>query len=628
MRLFVAEAVCYTVLAVLVAASWRWPAVGALGILISVIWLAGLLGYWRFVGNPRGRYVVFASLLLAGSLPPLALSLAQGPTVSAVLATAGLVLTLMYFGSSLVSASRVFDRVPDDEDDLGSSRFSGNLPYFSVVKILSGGGESSGFHVRPDGYVVTNAHCVQGAPQVRIVLANMETFDAEVVAIRPEWDLALLRFDAPFSMPSVRLESSDTVVAGDALATVGMEPWTTRIHATVFLPEPHGRMSGYLNEPIVVPGVASGFTSPQEEGEFSLLCVASNDVLRPGYSGSPVAAYGSGRVVAVHCGGYGGLEMGYAIPTELVKRMMSDAGVKPKSRSLFWRMRRNGDSGRQALGFGYRWAVVFFSSYESPRDLEGEATLKHNRDSVDWFLERQPNQPVMLSCDAMVRVAEGDWEGARRQAARALEGGVANSSCQLLANTAKSPADYEENLRLAETALDLRRALTGYLAPRARVYIHRLRYEALWELGRFEECLLACEDALPDARAIGDCFPPLMLSGRCLLHLGEPGAAVARLNEALDVAQSEGCSPADWTQLIEALLAEGSRANLQRALSLALWHVHADRNGHLALPLGAEAATRLGADATAVWMRDLAKALSPDTDPGDSVEPLATALSE
>ena len=53
----------------------------------------------------------------------------------------------------------------------------------------------SGVLVRPDGLIVTNAHVVKGADEIRVVLADRREFDAKIVTDDERYDLALLRID-------------------------------------------------------------------------------------------------------------------------------------------------------------------------------------------------------------------------------------------------------------------------------------------------------------------------------------------------------------------------------------------------------------------------------------------------
>ncbi len=58
-------------------------------------------------------------------------------------------------------------------------------------------GTGTGFVWNTNGLIVTNTHVVQGADRVLITLQDQSTFEAEVLGIAPDKDLALLKIDAP-----------------------------------------------------------------------------------------------------------------------------------------------------------------------------------------------------------------------------------------------------------------------------------------------------------------------------------------------------------------------------------------------------------------------------------------------
>ena len=53
----------------------------------------------------------------------------------------------------------------------------------------------SGVLVRPDGLIVTNAHVVKGADEIRVVLADRREYEAKLITQDERYDLALLRIE-------------------------------------------------------------------------------------------------------------------------------------------------------------------------------------------------------------------------------------------------------------------------------------------------------------------------------------------------------------------------------------------------------------------------------------------------
>ena len=87
-------------------------------------------------------------------------------------------------------------------------------------------GAGSGFVIRPDGYVVTNWHVVQGADNVKVHLPNGRSYAAEMVGRDAGTDLAVLKIDA-IGLPTARMASAEPSVGdwvmamGNALALKG-----------------------------------------------------------------------------------------------------------------------------------------------------------------------------------------------------------------------------------------------------------------------------------------------------------------------------------------------------------------------------------------------------------------------
>jgi serine protease Do len=77
----------------------------------------------------------------------------------------------------------------------------------------------SGFVVRPDGYIVTNNHVIQGAEQIQVHLPNGGTYDAVLVGGDDVRDLAVLKIDAT-GLEAARFADGSTRV-GDWVMTMG-----------------------------------------------------------------------------------------------------------------------------------------------------------------------------------------------------------------------------------------------------------------------------------------------------------------------------------------------------------------------------------------------------------------------
>ena len=71
-----------------------------------------------------------------------------------------------------------------------------------------------GVIVSADGTILTNAHVIEGAERVTIMMADNKTFEAKLVGTDKPSDLAVLKIEAQ-NMPYLTLGNSDTVRVGD-----------------------------------------------------------------------------------------------------------------------------------------------------------------------------------------------------------------------------------------------------------------------------------------------------------------------------------------------------------------------------------------------------------------------------
>ncbi|HIG39992.1 MAG: trypsin-like peptidase domain-containing protein [bacterium] len=95
------------------------------------------------------------------------------------------------------------------------SRFSLN-----VMEIPRGSG--SGFVWDKSGLILTNYHVIHGADKIEITLGSGKNFEAEIVGVAPEKDIALLRIDAPNeSLTAIPLGDSSRLAVGRKVLAIG-----------------------------------------------------------------------------------------------------------------------------------------------------------------------------------------------------------------------------------------------------------------------------------------------------------------------------------------------------------------------------------------------------------------------
>ena len=175
----------------------------------------------------------------------------------------------------------------------------------SVVSISTDCGSGTGVVLSQNGYLVTNAHVVDGAKTIRVRLTDDREFTARILGMDDVSDLAVLDIDATDLTPA-RFGDSDSLRVGDSVVAIG-DPLGSELRGTMT----NGIISA-INRDVVVDGRT-----------MSLL--QTNAALNSGNSGGPlIDCYG--QVVGINTLKIGsfvdraGVEgVGFAIPSSTVK---------------------------------------------------------------------------------------------------------------------------------------------------------------------------------------------------------------------------------------------------------------------------------------------------------------------
>jgi serine protease Do len=80
--------------------------------------------------------------------------------------------------------------------------------------------EGSGFIVRPDGYIFTNFHVVEGADKIEVRLRDGRDFPARVMGTDEKTDIAVIKIEAK-NLPVVQMGDSDAVRVGQFAFAIG-----------------------------------------------------------------------------------------------------------------------------------------------------------------------------------------------------------------------------------------------------------------------------------------------------------------------------------------------------------------------------------------------------------------------
>jgi len=158
--------------------------------------------------------------------------------------------------------------------------------------------EGSGFIVRPDGYIFTNFHVVEGADRVQVKLKDGREFPAKVVGTDEKTDIAVIKIDAA-NLPVVQMGDSDIVRVGQFAFAIGA-PFKLDYTFT------YGVVSG------------KGRSKLLSNGGYNISDYLQTDAsINPGNSGGPLCDI-DGKVIGMNTL-INGLNrgLGFAIPSNL-----------------------------------------------------------------------------------------------------------------------------------------------------------------------------------------------------------------------------------------------------------------------------------------------------------------------
>ena len=79
----------------------------------------------------------------------------------------------------------------------------------------------SGFFIKKDGTILTNAHVIKGAKKITITTNDNNSYEAKVIGIDKPSDLAVLKIDKKHVKKVIEFGSSEKAQLGDTVFTVG-----------------------------------------------------------------------------------------------------------------------------------------------------------------------------------------------------------------------------------------------------------------------------------------------------------------------------------------------------------------------------------------------------------------------
>jgi serine protease Do len=168
-------------------------------------------------------------------------------------------------------------------------------------------GLGSGFIISADGFLLTNAHVVEGADEITVTLSDKREFKAKLLGADKRSDVALLKIEAA-GLPSVRIGDSNRIRVGEWVIAIG---------------------SPFGLENTVTAGIVSA--KGRETGEY-LPFIQTDVAVNPGNSGGPLINM-RGEVIGINSqifttsGAFAGIS--FAIPIDeamSVQQQLRSAG--------------------------------------------------------------------------------------------------------------------------------------------------------------------------------------------------------------------------------------------------------------------------------------------------------------
>jgi serine protease Do len=167
--------------------------------------------------------------------------------------------------------------------------------------------QGSGFVIREDGYLVTNAHVVGDADRIQVRVADGRRFDGKVVGLDERVDLALVKIDAT-GLPVARLGDSNRTRVGELVLALG---------------HPFGA------EQTVSFGIVSRKGAPVRGVSPAFDFIQTDAAVNPGNSGGPLVNM-AGEVIGINSMATVTGTIGFAIPVNLVKTLLPQLASKGK----------------------------------------------------------------------------------------------------------------------------------------------------------------------------------------------------------------------------------------------------------------------------------------------------------
>ncbi len=154
------------------------------------------------------------------------------------------------------------------------------------------------------GFILTNAHVIERAGTIKIVLQDEREFEAQIIGADPDSDLAVLKIDSQNDLPSIDMGGSDDLMIGETVIAIG---------------NPFG-----FSHTVTTGVISAANRSIRTEDRVFHDFIQIDASINPGNSGGPLLNI-NGELIGINTAIYAKAQgIGFAIPISKAKKIISD----------------------------------------------------------------------------------------------------------------------------------------------------------------------------------------------------------------------------------------------------------------------------------------------------------------
>ena len=201
----------------------------------------------------------------------------------------------------------IFKRASPSTVFITNRQLTRDLFTMNVFEIPRGSG--SGFIWSREGYIVTNAHVIEGANSILVSLSDHSSWEAKVVGRARSKDIAVLKIDAPPNLlKPLPIGNSDMLQVGRKVLAIG---------------NPFGL--DYTLTTGIISALGREIISPN--GRKIRNVIQTDAAINPGNSGGPLLD-STGRLIGINTAiigpGGGSAGIGFAVPVNTVRKVVPE----------------------------------------------------------------------------------------------------------------------------------------------------------------------------------------------------------------------------------------------------------------------------------------------------------------